>query len=93
MDTTQPTHSARTVKPLPCPFCGKVPKMFPSGDRTGIMIQCVTTACLQPHVSYYGNGVTLRKWNTRAVTEREQKMRKALKKMVGVPQREGREGG
>lgn len=51
---------------LPCPFCGEEPVSFPSGDGTGVMIQCMTPDCVQPHVSYYGEGVAVAIWNRRA---------------------------
>lgn len=51
---------------LPCPFCGKLPEVFPSGERDrGEMIECITEGCVNPHVSYYGKGVARAKWNTR----------------------------
>ena len=60
---------ARLVRVLPCPFCGKQPEVFPSGDRTdgAEMIECMTDGCVNPHVSYYGVNVARQKWNTRAV--------------------------
>lgn len=56
------------VQVLPCPFCGKEPEVFPSGDRTdgAEMVECMTDGCVNPHVSYYGVNVARKKWNTRA---------------------------
>lgn len=58
----------RLVRVLPCPFCGKKPEVFPSGDRTdgAEMIECMTDGCVNPHVSYYGHNVARKKWNTRS---------------------------
>jgi hypothetical protein len=53
---------------LSCPFCGEAPASFPSGDGTGVMIECVSGACVNPHVSYYGRGVAASAWNHRAAT-------------------------
>jgi len=61
----QPTPDSRTEL-LPCPFCGKTPLSFPSGDGTGVMIECITERCVGPHISYYGEGVAAKIWNTRA---------------------------
>ncbi len=49
-----------------CPFCGQAPTSFPSGDGAGVMVQCITPGCVNPHVSYYGDGVAFEKWNRRA---------------------------
>jgi hypothetical protein len=57
------------VKLLPCPFCGGAPESFPSGDDTGTMIECMTPGCVNPHVSYYGDGVAAKVWNRRLVEE------------------------
>lgn len=51
---------------LPCPFCGKAPISFPSGGGAGVMVQCVTNGCVGPHVSYRGEGLAARVWNTRS---------------------------
>jgi hypothetical protein len=48
-----------------CPFCGKPPESFPSGDGTGTMIQCIAPGCVNPSVSYYGDGAAAAVWNTR----------------------------
>lgn len=53
------------TKPLPCPFCGKQPEVFQSGDGTGTMVECMTDGCVNPHVSYYGEGEAIRRWNLR----------------------------
>lgn len=68
-NTVPPVPLARLVRVLPCPFCGKKPEVFPSGDRTdgAEMIECMTVGCVNPHVSYYGHNVARQKWNTRAV--------------------------
>lgn len=54
-----------------CPFCGKAPEVFPSGDGTGVMIECITPDCVNPHVSYYGDGQSAKRWNRRAIEERK----------------------
>lgn len=51
---------------LPCPFCGNHPVSFPSGDGTGVMIQCVTPKCVNPTTSWYGTGIAAKNWNRRA---------------------------
>lgn len=55
-----------TWKLLPCPFCGEQPDQFPSGDGSGLMIECTTSGCVNPHVSYYPPSATAAHWNTRA---------------------------
>jgi Restriction alleviation protein Lar len=51
---------------LPCPFCGADPITEGSGEnQRGLMIQCVTGGCVNPHVSYYEHAVALRIWNRR----------------------------
>src|SRR3546814_2225508 len=50
-----------------CPFCGEIPETLRCGDGgRAEMIQCITKGCVNPHVSYYGEGVARRVWNTRA---------------------------
>jgi hypothetical protein len=50
-----------------CPFCGKQPVTFGSGDgQRGLMIECMTDGCVNPHVSYYDHAVAQKVWNTRA---------------------------
>jgi hypothetical protein len=51
---------------LPCPFCGQEPMISGSGeDQRGLMIECVTGGCVNPHVSYYQHTVAIRVWNRR----------------------------
>ena len=51
---------------LPCPFCGKPPIYFGSGEnQRGLMIECETPGCVNPHVSYYDHGTAVRVWNQR----------------------------
>ena len=70
------------LAPLPCPFCGEVPKVTPSnpkldGDAWGA-VQCCNKKChIQPRAddveilsgsrgSAYYKNVAIRIWNTRA---------------------------
>jgi hypothetical protein len=50
----------------PCPFCGGEPEDFPSGDGSGLMIQCAHERCVNPHVSYIPASSAIAAWNTRA---------------------------
>lgn len=56
----------KDIKLKACPFCGKQPAVFPSGDGTGEMVECQNPGCINPHVSYYGKNVARQKWNDRA---------------------------
>jgi hypothetical protein len=50
-----------------CPFCDKPPETMPSGENgRGLMIQCITPGCVNPHTSYYDHDSAIRAWNTRA---------------------------
>lgn len=50
----------------PCPFCNKPPITTPSGEGgNGLMIECLTEGCVNPHVSYYNHDVARTAWNTR----------------------------
>jgi hypothetical protein len=50
----------------PCPFCNKPPITTPSGEGgKGLMIECLTEGCVNPHVSYYNHDVARTAWNTR----------------------------
>lgn len=52
--------------PLPCPFCGQPPDVMGSGEgQRGLMIQCITDGCVNPHVSYYDHNTAIAKWNER----------------------------
>ena len=52
---------------LACPFCGLPPIVEKVGENNAAeMISCMTQGCINPHVSYYGKGVSRKKWNTRA---------------------------
>lgn len=63
------------IEPLPCPFCGKAPLLESSGERgLGVMIQCITPDCVNPHVSYYGANVAVKVWNRRAPVSDERMM-------------------
>jgi len=51
---------------LGCPFCGRDPQTFGSGEgRKGLMIECVTPGCVNPHTSYYDRATAVRVWNKR----------------------------
>jgi hypothetical protein len=51
---------------LPCPFCGQAPITTPSGEgQRGLMIECITPGCVNPHVSNYTHAVAIRLWNRR----------------------------
>lgn len=51
---------------LPCPFCGRPPETQGSGEsQRGLMIDCATPGCVNPHVSYYDHETARRVWNTR----------------------------
>ncbi len=53
-------------KILPCPFCGRPPETQASGEGgRGLMIDCVTRGCVNPHTSYYDHESAVRAWNTR----------------------------
>jgi hypothetical protein len=57
-----------TDKPriLPCPFCGQEPMTSGSGEgQRGLMIECITSGCVNPHVSYYVHAAAIRAWNRR----------------------------
>jgi hypothetical protein len=60
-----------TEKLKPCPFCGAIPESFPSGDGTGLMIECVTPNCVRPHTSWYPPATAIQVWNTRAMLRQE----------------------
>ena len=54
------------VELLPCPFCGEQPFTLGSGEgQRGLMIECATPGCVQPHVSYYEHEASIAAWNTR----------------------------
>ena len=48
-----------------CPFCGKRPVSFPSGDGSGLMIQCMNADCVGPHVRYIPPSAAIAAWNAR----------------------------
>ena len=49
-----------------CPFCGQYPEYFGSGEnQRGLMIECQTPGCVNPHVSYYNHAVAVSVWNRR----------------------------
>lgn len=51
----------------PCPFCGKPPETMPSGEgERGLMIECITQGCVNPHTSYYDHASAIATWNARA---------------------------
>jgi hypothetical protein len=51
---------------LPCPFCGRPPEIFGSGEgQKGLMIECITPHCVNPHVSYYNHDAARTVWNRR----------------------------
>ena len=53
-------------KILACPFCGAAPVTFGSGEgQRGLMIECVTEGCVNPHTSYYDRDAAVRIWNNR----------------------------
>ncbi len=65
--TLQPEKRA-----LPCPFCGKPPFMETVGkDRAGLMIECTTIGCVNPHVSYCAHDTALRVWNMRRANDEQ----------------------
>jgi hypothetical protein len=55
------------------------------------MIECMTPHCVNPHVSYYGEDVAAKHWNTRAATaltaqaERIAELEAALTKLGDPP--------
>lgn len=51
---------------LPCPFCGKPPVSFKSGHSDGLMIECPTPGCVNPHVSTIPPSFAIAAWNLRA---------------------------
>ena len=51
----------------PCPFCGKPPETNPSGENgSGLIIECITPGCVNPHTSYYHHASAIAVWNRRA---------------------------
>lgn len=55
---------------LPCPFCGSDPVTFSVGDQgRGLMIECETPGCVNPHVSYYDHATAHKVWNRRSRTK------------------------
>jgi hypothetical protein len=59
--TTAPTELK------PCPFCQKPPVHFSVGPNDcGLMIECTTRGCVNPHVSYHTPADAIAAWNTRA---------------------------
>ncbi len=51
---------------LACPFCGRDPQTFGSGEgRRGLMIECTTPGCVNPHTSYYDRATAVTVWNKR----------------------------
>lgn len=51
----------------PCPFCNEPPVSFSVGYRDhGLMIECVTKGCVNPHVSYQNPKIAIAAWNHRA---------------------------
>lgn len=54
------------VRALGCPFCGLAPVSYPSGDGSGLMIECHTPGCVNPHVSYTPPSAAIAAWNRRA---------------------------
>lgn len=60
-------NAALRTQILPCPFCGKDPETQPSGENgRGLMIDCITKDCVNPHISYYNHESAIRVWNKRA---------------------------
>jgi hypothetical protein len=56
---------------LECPFCGKAPEVYGSGEgQRGLMIHCITDGCVNPHVSYYDHKSARAVWNRRATDNR-----------------------
>lgn len=54
---------------LACPFCGNAPEAFGSGEgRRGLMIECVTQGCVNPHTSYYDRPTAAATWNRRIIS-------------------------
>jgi hypothetical protein len=53
-------------KILACPFCGKPPETMGSGEsQCGLMIECITPGCVNPHISYYDHKTAVHIWNMR----------------------------
>ena len=53
-------------EPLPCPFCGKQPKVL---WTSWIKIKCMTPTCNAPQTPWYGfefGAMALAQWNKRA---------------------------
>jgi hypothetical protein len=51
----------------PCPFCGLPPEHFSVGNNDhGLMIECTTKDCVNPHVSYHNPKTAIAAWNRRA---------------------------
>lgn len=54
-------------QPLPCPFCGRAPRVIWNG---GMTIKCVTTKCCQPKTSWWRDAdKCVEQWNQRAHAE------------------------
>lgn len=59
----------KEYKIFACPFCGEPPVAFASGEhRRGLMIECQTPNCVNPHTSYYDRDTAVRVWNNRQKT-------------------------
>jgi hypothetical protein len=72
---------------LPCPFCGNAPEIFASGEGgRGTIIECCTSGCVNPHTSYYGDGVAERQWNTRAAVNTYPAVEGLVKALEGARQ-------
>jgi hypothetical protein len=48
------------------------------------MIECCTSGCVNPHTSYYGDGVAEKHWNTRAAVPAVEWLVKALELLLHV---------
>lgn len=54
---------------LLCPFCGDAPVTWDVGEHgKGLMIECVTERCVNPHVSYQRPQDAIAAWNKRTPT-------------------------
>ena len=50
-----------------CPFCGEAPIAFAVGPNdAGMMIECVASRCVHPHVSFIPPSAAIAAWNRRA---------------------------
>jgi len=56
------------LKPLPCPWCGVVPKIYAQDDEITFAVECWEPFC-PGHSSYGTRAQAIEGWNTRGEHE------------------------